>query len=759
MKNRLLLTIISCALALFVNAQVGTYENNMPIDEHGNLTTNGNIFHNDSTKQKEAEMPIGMHVWTINRFGDVISATPDTLPHTYRASIFTSGREGQFNTLGNSGTPRQNRIFTDRNTWNDFIFIHPYDYFVENPLDFHFTNTYSPITNLSYNSCGDKLNGEDNLRALFATNINKQWGLGFKFNYLYARGYYQNQATSHFQFSPWVSYLGDRYEMHFLFSTNNQKVTENGGILDDDYITHPEKFSSFEENEIPTALSQTWNRNKNQHIFFTQRYKIGFKKKVPMTEDEIKAKKFAIESQRQQKEKEEIEKRRKEGANPDEVVAKGRPKDAKIAGDLPTIGTKIDDRITINQDSIDSLKNTANIHTDTVWTKDEFVPVTSFIHTLDWNFYDRIFQAYTTPMDYYLNMPRYQEMTDSIFDSTQHYNIKNTFAISLLEGFNKYAKAGLKLFASHELRHYALPDETAHQKSFNESDIRFGAQISKTQGIAVHYDVLGEFAVAGDQSGAFNLEGHGDLNFHLWGDTIQLAAHVKVENNLPSFYYRHYGSKYFTWENNLDKEFHTKVEGIFSLKRTHTRLRFAMDNISNYTYLTQTYSLAESARTATNIQVEQESNNINIMTLQLMQNFKWGILNWENILTMQTTSDKNILPLPLLNIYSNLYINFNIRKILDVDFGFDVTYFTEYDAPDYSPTLGSYTVQANEERVTIGNYPWINIYADFFLKHARFFVMYSHANTGMFNKRYFLTPHYPTNSAVLRFGVSWNFFN
>ena len=88
----------------------------------------------------------------------------------------------------------------------------------------------------------------------------------------------------------WTSYLGDRYQAHFLFSTNHQKVTENGGITNDDYIKHPELFTeSFATNEIPTVLQQNWNRNDNQHIFFTHRYNVGFSRKVKMTEEEIKA--------------------------------------------------------------------------------------------------------------------------------------------------------------------------------------------------------------------------------------------------------------------------------------------------------------------------------------------------------------------------------------------------------------------------------------------------------------------------------------
>ena len=60
---------------------------------------------------------------------------------------------------------------------------------------------------------------------------------GSKFDYLYGRGYYQSQSTAHFNYTMYGSYLGDRYQAHILMSTNHQKVTENGGITNDNYIT------------------------------------------------------------------------------------------------------------------------------------------------------------------------------------------------------------------------------------------------------------------------------------------------------------------------------------------------------------------------------------------------------------------------------------------------------------------------------------------------------------------------------------------
>ena len=105
-------------------------------------------------------------------------------------------------------------------------------------------------------------------------------------------------------------------------------------------------------------------------------------------------------------------------------------------------------------------------------------------------------------------------------------------------------------------------------------------------------------------------------------------------------------------------------------------------------------------------------------------------------------------------------MKFPVAKVLNVDLGADARYFTSYEAPDYSPYLGSYTVQGNgDNNVKIGNYPIINVYANVHIKHTRIFVMMSHVNAGKGDKNYFYVPHYPLNQSIFRFGLSWNFFN
>lgn len=749
------------------------------MDEDGNVTRRS-TKHNADSLGTDKEIPKGIKVWTVDeRFGDIRKAELDTVPHMFMNTIFGTGLRGEYNTLGNVGTPRINRVFIDRQDDGQFLFTQPYDYFVKPVSTFHFTNTLSPFTNLTYNTAGNRTNGEDHFTAKFGVNAGKRLGVGFNFDYIYGRGYYQNQSTSHFNYTMYGSYLGDRYQAHLLFSTNHQKVTENGGITDDNFVLHPESFDDdFATNEIPTVLENNWNRNDNQHVFLSHRYNVGFKRKVKMTEEEIKAKKFAMEAKRDSEERKRREEERRKAEdegrdfNEDNVKEKktyaGRPSDAKIAGNEPTATDSIGKGGRINVDSkemADSLaKVSAKAAADTMWMKDEYVPVTSFIHTMKLDNYKRIYQAYNTPADFYAdNYVAGPYAGDSIYDKTSHLRLQNTFAISMLEGFNKWAKAGVKAFVTSDLRRFVLPssDSNTATTSYNEHNLSVGGQLSKTEGKTLHYNVTAETWLLGEDLGQLKIDGAVDLNFPLFGDTVTLAAKGFFHRNNPTFYYRHYHSRHFWWDNtSRSKELHSRVEGLFSYRKTNTTLRVAFDEIQNYTYLAMGYNIADDhSRKGNTMEVRQKGGAITLLTLSLAQNFKLGPLNWENVITYQKSTDNDVLPVPDLNIYTNLYLRFKIAQVLKCDFGADGRYFTKYYAPDYSPALGQYAVQTGDNRVQTGNYPLVNIYANFHLKHTRFFVMMSHVNAGSGNRQYFLTPHYPLNQRVFRFGLSWNFFN
>ena len=784
--KRFLTFFAAVVMAAVVNAQgfdrIDTNGNGYMTADNTQQNRNFNKHNNDTTKNKE--VPKGLRVWTIDRrFGDVIPAKPDTSMHLFMNSIFNTGVHGEYNTIGNNYTPRINRIVIDRPLTDQFSFVQPYDFVTFQPDTYHFTNTLSPLTNIKYDNCGNKTNGEDHIDAKFAVNANKRLGVGFDLNYSYARGYFANQSTSHFGALLYGSYDGDRYKMHTMFSTYHRKAAENGGLLSDEYITKPEIFEDkLATDEMPTVLAQNWNRNNSFHLYLTHRYSVGFYRDVKMTEEEIKARQFAEQSKKDNEEKDLDSKdnsRSKGVRRKEENVPQGRPDGAVIAGDEPVAKNVVSDstRIAVNdQATMDSLLAAKAVEDSIAATmKKEYVPVTSFIHTLDFNNYDHIYQAYQSPQDYYANT--YYDTNvdnvysaDSIYDQTKLTQVKNTFAIAMLEGFNKWVKAGLKVFASHELRKFTMPDlvasgedgqQTVVMGKWNENNVSIGGQLIKSLGNTFHYNLSAETWLAGEDAGQLKVDFSTDLNFCLWGDTLTLAAKAYFYNLHPTFLHRHYHSKHLWWDNDdLSKETRTRIEGLFTYRKTNTKLRVAVEEIQNYTYLGMSYERTTSALTGMTVSVNQCSSNINLITAQLMQDFKLGPLHWDNVLTYQNCNQTDVLPVPSFNIFTNLYLQFKIAGVLSVDLGADATFFTKYYAPDYSPLLSQYAVQQNvESRVDLGGCRFVNIYANMHLKHTRFFLVYSHANAGSGTRMQFLAPHYAQNNSIIRFGLSWNFFN
>ena len=728
----------------------------------------------------DKEIPKGIKVWTVDqRFGDRRQAELDTMSYMYPNTIFTTGLRGEYNTTGNLGAPRINRIFINRADTDQFLFTQPYDYIVSPVDQFHFTNTLSPFTNLDYNTAGNRTNGEDHFKAKFAVNAGKRLGVGFNVDYLYGRGFYSSQSTSHFKYLMYGSYIGDRYQAHLIFSTITQKVTENGGITNDEYIKHPESFDdNYATNESPTVLERNWNRNNNLHVFLTHRYNLGFSRKVKMSKEEIEARKFAMASQKENQAQKDLEearrKAKREGREFDEKKFKkqtfsGRPDNARVVNtSAPTDSTSTkapSERIAVNgkaaADSLRALE--AKAAQDTMWMKNEYVPVTSFIHTMKFDTYRRIYQAYETPKDFYADTfnPAGNYPGDSIYDKTTHYRVQNTFAISLLEGFNKWAKAGLKAFVTSDLRHFTLPTETEIAKAYNEHNLSIGGQLIKSQGKTLHYDATLETWLTGKDAGQMKIDADADVNFALFGDTVRLQASGFFHRLNPTFYYRHYHSKHFWWDNDdMSKIIHTRIEGKFGYEKTKTTVRVAFDNIKNHTFFAMGYNVTDDfGRTGNTLSVVQKSGAISLLTLELQQKLKLGPLHWDNVITYQKSSDDMALPVPDLNIYTNLFLRFKIARVLKCDFGADARFFTKYYAPDYSPALGQYAVQTGNNRTEVGNYPIVNVYANFHLQRTRFFVMMSHINAGQGKPDYFLAPHYPLNQRIFRFGVSWNFYN
>lgn len=390
-----------------------------------------------------------------------------------------------------------------------------------------------------------------------------------------------------------------------------------------------------------------------------------------------------------------------------------------------------------------------------------YIPVSSFIYTLKYNANKHLF----TNSD----MREGKEFFDHTYlnpnlthDKTTSWTLTNTFGISLLEGFHKYAKFGIAAFITHEVRHYTMPADTLDRtnselgldafpeginaiKAKESQQVAWvGAQLTKQRGSILTYQATAQLGFLGDVAADFHIDGEAATKFPLMNDSLQIKAFGSFDNSEAPYLTKNYLSNHFIWHNNFGKERTVNFGGEVYLGRTNTKVRASLSNLQNHIYF------------GSDGTPQQCGSSVQVLSLSLNQNFRLGILHWDNNVTYQTSSKQEIIPLPKLAVYSNLYLLCRIAT-LDLQFGVDCDYYTSYKAPSYQPATAQFV---NQNEYEIGNYPFCNLYANMKLSRTRFYVMYSHFNKGLFGgDNYFSLPNYPLNPSRFQLGISVNFAN
>lgn len=338
--------------------------------------------------------------------------------------------------------------------------------------------------------------------------------------------------------------------------------------------------------------------------------------------------------------------------------------------------------------------------------------------------------------------------------------------MSLIEGFRKWAKFGLSAYATFSLRHFAvntmlpsgamgilpedtegltpLPENFAPKEKSNQGLFWVGAQLTKQRGTAITYEADFRMGLSGDVAADIELSGRARSRFRLLGDTVQVDAHAAFSNKAQPWLLQHYLSNHFVWENDFGKTRSFKAGGELLIPWTRTRLSADFENVQNYVYFG-----------ADGLPV-QAGGSAQVFSARLKQELAFGIWHWDNTVTYQTSSNSEVIPLPQLAIYSNMYLKFTAFKVLKAQIGLDCDWYTRYYAPAYQPATMAF---CNQRESKIGNYPFMNLYATFRLYKVRFYVLWSHVNQNLFSRDAFSMPDYPLNPRRLQLGISVDFAN
>lgn len=375
----------------------------------------------------------------------------------------------------------------------------------------------------------------------------------------------------------------------------------------------------------------------------------------------------------------------------------------------------------------------------------EFIPILGISHTIKFEHARRRYYE-----DNVINTEFYSHnyLNDTFTnDSSSYLSLKNNIAVTLEEAFNKKLKFGISAFLQHEFQRHELFIDTIPNRTYC-NNLKVGGAIFKEEGSIFKYNVKGDVIIVGDRIGDFDIKGNFNTSFRIKNDTtMTISVDAKVNNQKPTYFLRDYISNHFQWRNSLKSTFKSGVEGYIRYPNKYADIKLGVnfENITRYIYFD------------TNALPKQYDGNIQVLSVNGKLNFHAWKFHLENDIAYQLSSNKEVLPLPDVALFSNFYYIDKFFKVLTFQLGVSLRYHTSYYAPSYMPATGQFH---NQNTTKIGNYPFLSAYVNCHLKKVRFFVqVHNLLESAIEGKNYFSMPNYPLSPLTFRFGLAWAFYD
>ncbi|WP_233603738.1 putative porin [Pedobacter sp. KBW01] len=233
---------------------------------------------------------------------------------------------------------------------------------------------------------------------------------------------------------------------------------------------------------------------------------------------------------------------------------------------------------------------------------------------------------------------------------------------------------------------------------------------------------------------------------------IELGAYA--QNQSPSTIYDYYHGNHYKWTNNDFKN--TKI---LNLSFNYINDKYDLTAGAKY-FLTSNYLYfaADHSNGTTAILPKQATADISLIRIDVLKKWRFGKFALENYVAYQKTDKNAVLRTPEIYTYNSIYFNNTFFKVLKANIGFDVRYNSEYANYLYSPATAQFYID-EDNPVNLQSKPIVDVFFKANLKRANIFVKYDFVNQGLFQKGYFTVNRYPMQDALLKFGVSWNFYD
>ncbi|MBB2147028.1 hypothetical protein GM921_16105 [Pedobacter sp. LMG 31464] len=389
-------------------------------------------------------------------------------------------------------------------------------------------------------------------------------------------------------------------------------------------------------------------------------------------------------------------------------------------------------------------------------TSQSILPTNKITHTLTYTNSSYSFKK--DEIDAYKVLPR--GVADSVFtnDSTNVKHIQNEFIYSffLRAKGNSLIKNELKIDVGirHDFYDYAqygiLEDKTnfyKHTNAFQNISLLGNLGYRFSNRVDFNLDVQQIFQ--GENTGDFLYEAKSNLLLSKKAGRIVLGAYL--QNKSPEEIYNRYYGNHYQWKNtNFDR---TKTA---NLSFNYINEQLKLDASASYYLITNYLYFENVPDTLNKIRPAQASGDINLLQVSLGKKFSYKSWHLDAYVVYQKTDSKNTLRTPEVYTFNSIYKEQTFFKALKTQIGFDIRYNTPYLASSYSPAASQFY---NGDNITFGSKPVVDVWIKAGLRRANLFLKYDYANQSLFSNGFYTVNRYPMPDRLLKFGVSWNFYD
>ena len=618
--------------------------------------------------------------------------------------------------LGVAGSPVQLYDYFKRQEIENAIFYTPYSIYTYTPENLPQFNTKTPYTELAYYGTlfANKEKEESNIRIRTTQNITPELNILLEYHRYGGNGMLKREDTDNRTVVMAANYTGKKYLMHTGYIYDRIERSENGGVVDTKWV----RDTTVDSREIDVYLRDASNRLKRNTLFLDQTYRIPFTFLDKEYRAEKKAEKLRI-------------------AERDSIMATGDSTaiaayQEREAARLEALAAKSEGKDTLKTDI-----TTAFIGHSSEYSVFRKTYEDKISDALGREFYgDRFYINPTQSKD----SMRVMKFENRVFIRLQPW--KSDGIVSKLD-----VGVGDKLanYFSFKPADYI---QGSHNVLLNSAYLYAGAQGQYDK--YLEWDAFGKYTFLGYEVNDFSINANATFKVYPFRkdrqSPLEFKAHFETNLKEPDYYQQHLFTNHYKWDNDFSKISTTKVEASLSIPRWKLAASFGYALLGNNIYY-DTLGI-----------VRQNTKPMSVMTASLRKDFQLWKFHFDHRLSFQLSSDKDVMPLPMLGLNLRYYAEFDVVKnAMKMQIGANGTFTTKWYAPAYNPVLG---VFHNQNKEQFGNCPYIDAFVNVQWKRVSVFLKMVNLNMGWPNESadYFSAAGYIAPQRAFKIGITWPFY-